>query len=162
MRHETVLDGKPLDPAADGDRDHLRAAERARFASAAAGEPLSGSALTTEEEEVLRRAELAAKWMDSRFRLPLTDFRFGLDGLLGLIPGVGDGAGLLVSGYVVYTGWKVGLPMPLLLRMAGNVALDAIVGAVPLLGDLLDFAFKANRRNAALLREHFETRSAAL
>ena len=104
--------------------------------------------------ERLRRIDTAASWMDARFGIPGTRLRFGLDGLLGLIPGVGDAAGLAVSAWILAEAREAGASWPLIARMGLNVALDAIIGAVPLLGDLFDFAFKANRMNAQLLREH--------
>ncbi|SFH99222.1 DUF4112 domain-containing protein [Albimonas pacifica] len=165
MRHETPIDGEILEPAerpsARGPgRSGADAAARGSAAGPAGG--FAGSSLTQDEVELLRRADLASKWMDTRFRLPLTEWRFGLDGLLGLVPGIGDGAGLVVSGYVAWTAWHAGLPATLVAKMVGNIALDAVVGAVPVLGDLLDFGFKANRRNAELIRAHLERRTAGL
>ena len=171
MRDEHPLTGEILEP---GERPSARpggragaSAEDLRAGARAAPPPgfppgFNGSSLTQEEAELLRRAELAPKWMDTRFRLPLTRWRFGFDGLLGLLPGVGDGAGLLVSGYVAWTAWQAGMPASLVAKMAGNIALDAVVGSVPLLGDILDFGFKANRRNADMIRAHLERRTAGL
>ena len=157
MRHEHPLTGEVLEPGARASDTGPAGPGASRAArgpsrSAPGAEGLAGSSLTQDEVELLRRADLAAKWMDSRFRLPLTEWRFGLDGLLGLLPGVGDGAGMLVSGYVAWTAWQAGMPLSLVLRMAGNILLDAV----------LDFGFKANRRNAALLRAHLERRTAGL
>ena len=97
------------------------------------------------------RARAIARLLDTAFRVPGTDIRFGLDGILGLIPGVGDVAGAALSGYVILTAARAGAPNTLLARMLANVGLDALVGAVPLLGDLFDVAFRANVRNATLL-----------
>lgn len=97
------------------------------------------------------RARSIARLLDTAFRVPGTNIRFGLDGILGLIPGVGDVAGAALSGYVILTAARAGAPNILLARMLANVGLDALVGAVPLLGDLFDVAFRANVRNAALL-----------
>ena len=109
-------------------------------------------------EAELRRLESFADWMDSRFRIPGTEFRFGLDGLLGLLPGVGDSVTALPAAYIVMRARAIGAPAHLQARMVGNVLLDLLIGAVPLVGDLFDFGFKANRRNVNLLREHFRTR----
>lgn len=97
------------------------------------------------------RARSIARLLDTAFRIPGTNIRFGLDGILGLVPGVGDVAGAALSGYVILTAARAGAPNTLLARMLANVGLDALVGAVPLLGDLFDVAFRANVRNAALL-----------
>jgi hypothetical protein len=93
-----------------------------------------------------------ARLFDSRFRVPGTDWRFGLDGLIGLIPGVGDAVGLLVALWILREGHRLGASKMTMLRMLGNIAADGVLGAVPLAGDLFDVAFKANRRNVDLLR----------
>ena len=92
--------------------------------------------------------------MDEAVRVPGTSFRIGLDGLLGLIPGVGDLAGGLVSTWYIVAAARLGAPPWVLARMGLNIGLDALTGAVPLLGDLFDFGWKANRRNLALLDHH--------
>lgn len=106
------------------------------------------------ESAVLRRAERIARLMDDRFRLPGTRFRFGLDALVGLVPGVGDIAMAAVSVLILHQAWRAGAPRGLLLTMAGNVAIDTITGVVPVAGDVFDFTFKANRRNARLLKAY--------
>ncbi len=104
----------------------------------------------------LDRLERLAAQMDSAFRIPLTRIRVGWDSILGLIPGIGDAAALAPAGYILYRAHQRGTPKPVLARMAGNVALDVAVGAIPVVGDLFDVGFKANRRNVALLRKHHE------
>ncbi len=89
--------------------------------------------------------------MDSQFRIPGTNIRFGLDPILGLVPGFGEGAALLISGGISLAMLRHGANGMLVLRMIGNLALDALVGSIPILGDLFDVAYKANRRNLALL-----------
>jgi len=91
--------------------------------------------------------------LDDVFRIPGTQLRFGIDPLLGLIPGGGDLAGGMLSGYIVLAAARACAPPAVLVRMGVNIVIDAVVGAVPLLGDLFDASFKANRRNAALLQE---------
>lgn len=105
--------------------------------------------------EAIERLERLAFWLDERFRIPGTNWRIGLDGLLGLVPGVGDTATALLSLYFVLEAKRLGVPNGVILRMLANVGLDAAVGSLPLLGDLFDVAFKANRRNLRLLRRHF-------
>lgn len=99
----------------------------------------------------LRRATTL---LDDGLCLPGTSFRFGLDPLLGLVPGVGDVAGAALSAAIIAAAVRHGVSRFTLARMAGNVALDASVGVVPVLGDLFDAAWKANRRNLDLLEQH--------
>jgi hypothetical protein len=93
-----------------------------------------------------------AQLLDTALLIPGTRFRIGLDGLLGLIPGVGDTIGAALSAYIILEAARLGFPKRTLLRMGGNVAVEALVGVVPILGDIFDIAWKANVRNLALLR----------
>ena len=102
------------------------------------------------------------RWMDEAIRVPGTPFRIGLDGLLGMIPGVGDLAGGLVSSSFIVAAARLGAPPAVLARMGLNIGLDALVGAVPFLGDLFDFGWKANRRNLDLLERHVADPAAAV
>lgn len=95
-----------------------------------------------------------ARLMDSRFRVPGTSLRFGLDPLLGLIPGLGDGASALVSVLLLLKSARYGLPRVVMIRMAVNVLLNAAIGAIPVAGDLFSFWFKANQINYQLLQKH--------
>jgi hypothetical protein len=103
-----------------------------------------------------RRLSRVAWLLDSSIPLPFIKFRVGLDALLGLIPGIGDLLGVVMSSFIVREAARLGAPPALLTRMAFNVALEGIVGLVPLLGDLFDAAWKANKRNVALLEAHLE------
>ena len=96
------------------------------------------------------------RWLDTKFTLPGTDFRFGLDGLIGLIPGVGDLLTTGVSSVFVADAWKSGARKRTLARMGANIGIDMLVGAIPLVGDLFDFAFKSNTKNLKLLRAERE------
>jgi hypothetical protein len=104
----------------------------------------------------LKNIERLARLMDAQFRIPGTDIRFGLDGLIGLIPGAGDLSTFAVSGYMIWIMANNGASGYLLARMVLNVLIDAIVGSVPILGDLFDVAFKANMRNMQLMQEHYK------
>ena len=95
-----------------------------------------------------------AYWLDAGIRIPGTNLRFGLDPILGLIPGAGDAAGAVLAGWILVAAIRLGASRATVVRIAGNVALDAVVGAVPLVGDIFDFAWKANLRNVALLERH--------
>lgn len=97
-----------------------------------------------------------ARLLDSVARVPGTNIRFGLDAVLGLVPGLGDAAGAVFSGYLILLGSRTGLPSHIITRMVTNVAIDTVVGAVPVLGDLFDVAWKSNTRNLALLEEFSE------
>ena len=96
-----------------------------------------------------------ARLLDSQFRLPGTQFRFGLDPLLGLVPIVGDVSTTLVSVALLLTMLRHGASGAVVVRMALNILIDSVVGAVPILGNVFDFTFKSNERNVALLRRHY-------
>ena len=101
----------------------------------------------------IARATRLAGWLDTAFRIPGTRIRLGVDPLLGLVPGLGDAVAALFGGYIVWTAVRAGAPRPVVARMLGNVAIDSIVGAVPLLGTVFDVVFKAHQRNARLLAD---------
>ncbi|HEY9518456.1 MAG TPA: DUF4112 domain-containing protein [Gemmatimonadales bacterium] len=102
----------------------------------------------------LARLRRYADWLDSGIRIPGLGWRIGLDSILGLVPGVGDATGAILGGWVVVEAVRGGARPATLIRMLMNLALDAIAGAVPLVGDLFDFVWKANSRNIALLERH--------
>lgn len=93
-------------------------------------------------------------WLDNALRVPGTSFRIGLDPVLGLIPGVGDALGGVMSLGVVFLALQYGLPVQVVAKMVWNIAVDAGLGSVPAVGDVFDFAWRANRKNLELLREH--------
>ena len=105
----------------------------------------------------LERLRAIARLFDQAFAVPGTKWRFGVDALFGLIPGLGDVAGALVAVYALRVARILGAPAAVQLQMLSNVALDALVGTVPLVGDLFDFAFKAQTRNLALLDAWMDT-----
>ena len=92
--------------------------------------------------------------LDSAFEIPGLHIRFGLDALLGLVPGIGDLASPIFTGLLLLTGFRMRLPAVVQARMVLNAALDMLIGLVPILGDLADIAWKANLRNLALLERH--------
>ncbi len=118
--------------------------------------PASSSPPTPDAEAVLAKLDDLARWLDSRYRIPGTSIRFGLDAVLGLLPGVGDAAAAAPALYLIWRARQLGAPRGLLVRMIANVGLDTAVGSVPIAGGLFDLFFKASRRNLALLRRHFE------
>lgn len=126
--------------------------DRTFDAGRAAGNP----AAEHEDAATLRRLSRLAYLLDDRYRIPGTNVRFGLDSIVGLVPGIGDLATAAVSGYIVLEGRRLGVPKRVLMKMAGNIAVDAAVGAIPLVGDLVDIHWKANRKNLHLLLDHAE------
>jgi hypothetical protein len=89
-------------------------------------------------------------------------YRIGIDGIIDLVPGIGDVAGVLVSAYIIYLAASCGAPESVLRRMAANVLIDALLGAFPLLGVVADSAFKANVRNAAIFEEFLKSQERAI
>jgi len=98
--------------------------------------------------------EFLARVLDDWFRIPGTSIRFGIDGIIGLVPGIGDLLSGLASTVIVIAAWARGVPMAGLLRMMANIGIDVVVGAIPFIGDAFDIAWKANRRNYELLTRH--------
>ena len=100
--------------------------------------------------------ERLAHWLDTVFEIPGIRLRFGIDALLGLLPGVGDTASALASVYILQAASKHGVPRVTLARMTLNIGIDLVVGAIPIVGDLFDVYWKANRKNVELLRRHIK------
>jgi hypothetical protein len=109
--------------------------------------------LTRTTNARLFQARKLARLLDRAVRIPGTNISFGLDALLGLIPGGGDVAGAIFSSYLILLGSRMGLPAHVLTRMIGNVAIDTLGGSVPILGDLFDVAWKSNTRNLEILEQ---------
>ena len=102
----------------------------------------------------MARVRALARALDSAVRIPGTRITFGLDSIIGLVPGFGDLAGGLMSGYILLAAARLGVPPSVIVRMILNLGVDTLVGAVPLLGDLFDVGFRANIRNADLIDRH--------
>jgi len=125
-----------------------------------------GSELPPRADGLPLRSHHGARWFDDEhldvlshllddcFRVPGTQIRFGLEGIIGMVPGIGDVLHGLASSLIVLAAWMRGLPYATLLRMLFNLLLDVGIGAVPFFGDIFDIAWKANRRNYALLTRH--------
>jgi hypothetical protein len=99
--------------------------------------------------------ERLARWMDSRFLIPGTNIRFGIDPLMSLFPIVGDLMTYIVSGMLIYTMRNEGASRNVVIKMILNSTLDAIIGAIPLVGTIFDIFYRANDRNVKLLKEHY-------
>ena len=109
----------------------------------------------------LERLRTVSRLLDNAFVIPGTRYRFGFDALIGLVPGLGDAVSAIFSGYIILQASRLGAPKSVVTRMIGNVALDTLVGWVPVLGDLFDVAWKSNLRNMALLETHLQQPAAA-
>ncbi|MBP2312863.1 DUF4112 domain-containing protein [Azospirillum soli] len=107
-----------------------------------------------ERYEAHERLEWLAWAMDNAVRVPGTNIRLGADALLGLVPGVGNIVTTAVSGYLIREAWRLGVPRRTIARMVGNVALDSVVSAVPVVGNVADVFWKANRKNMEILNQH--------
>ena len=94
--------------------------------------------------------------MDNQFRLPGTNFRFGLDPILSFIPFGGSAASFAISAGLLLTMMKYGVSRKVVILMLGNLVLDATVGSIPIIGNIFDFAYKANQRNVNLLKKHYQ------
>lgn len=105
----------------------------------------------------LDRLRAITRVFDQAFALPGTRFRFGLDALFGLVPGLGDIAGAVVAAYAIRVARTLRAPPEIQAHMLSNIALDAVIGTIPVLGDLFDFVFKAQTRNLALLERWVST-----
>ncbi|MDA0701884.1 MAG: DUF4112 domain-containing protein [Proteobacteria bacterium] len=110
----------------------------------------------SEIERRIRRVERLARLLDRQFGVPGTKYRVGIDGLLGLIPLAGDLAVAVLALGLVAEAWRIGAPKRVLAPMIGTVLIDTTVGILPFVGDLFDFMFKANTRNALRLRAWWE------
>ena len=104
----------------------------------------------------IARMDALATLLDTALVIPGTNVRFGLDALIGLFPAIGDIITTALSLFIVHEAYQLGTPGHVIARMLGNVALDSVLGAVPLVGDAFDVLWRANRRNMRLLREWLE------
>lgn len=106
----------------------------------------------------LRRLATIARLMDTAMRIPGTGIRFGADSLFGLVPVIGDAGGALIGLYIVNEARRLGVPPAKLVQMLGNIAVDSVLGSVPVAGDVFDVFFKSHRRNLQLVLDHFGIR----
>ncbi|WP_148414879.1 DUF4112 domain-containing protein [Haloferax sp. KTX1] len=149
------LRNTPATPAAASDGD------------SGADDPLEPDAVVDFEsagvgdEETLARLRAVSFYLDEAFEVPGTNYRVGLDPILGLVPGIGDATASALSAYILVEAAMLGVPRATLARMLGNVVLDATVGSLPLVGDVFDAAWKANARNVRLLEARYDDASPA-
>jgi hypothetical protein len=104
----------------------------------------------------LERLRALSRVLDSAIGIPGTRYRFGLDAIIGLVPGIGDAIGAVFSIYIVFQAARLGVPKATLARMIANVGVDTVVGEIPLLGDLFDVGFRSNIKNLSLIEQHVQ------
>ncbi len=112
--------------------------------------------MKVENNSKLKWVEYVSVLMDDKFKIPGTNFRFGLDPLLNLIPIVGDLSGFAVSAMLVATMAKNGASRKIVILMLINIIIDTTIGAIPIIGNIFDFAYKSNTKNIRLLKEHYQ------
>ena len=112
--------------------------------------------LGNDPASIRRRVEAMEHVLERSFVIPGINRPIGLDAIVGLVPVVGDFITMAMGAYIVWEARNLGLPKWKLLRMAGNVAFDTAIGAVPLAGDLFDFMFRSNTRNLKIIRKHLD------
>jgi hypothetical protein len=146
---------------ASADYTFGQARSGAGLGSAAVADLLGSLTAGVSHRERLNQVQFLARIMDDQFFVPGTNIRFGLDSILGLFPGLGDVITSAVSLLIVHHAWQTGASPIVLARMLANIGLDFMLGAIPLVGDALDFAWKANRKNARLLEQHLRCSAAS-
>ena len=104
--------------------------------------------------EVVERLDQFAYWMDNGISIPGLNVRVGLDPIIGLMPGWGDVVGAIVSCYVPYQAYRAGAPISLIFALLAIIVIEAVVGAIPVAGDLVDAAVKSNKINVRMLKDH--------
>ena len=107
------------------------------------------------EYQALRRVEKISELLDSKFKIPGTNFRFGLDPIISLFPVLGDSVSFIISMYLVLTMYRHGVSGRVATKMALNATIDGLIGSIPVLGSIFDFFYKANNRNIKLLKEYY-------
>ena len=117
---------------------------------------VSGELIDDEAEQIKRQMEQLAWLMDESISLPGTKLSLGADALLGLIPGLGDLLSAAISTYILRLAIKLKVPRVVLVRMALNSLIDLLVGTIPVIGDMFDIVWKANRKNVDLVIRHLE------
>lgn len=138
-------------PAAGPPGDTVIDDEGGPSAAASTADP---PGLSTREEAALRRVQAVSRLLDEAIRVPGTNFRIGVDPILGILPGAGDAIAAAVSLYPVAEAYRLGAPTPMLAKMLALVVIDASIGSVPLLGPLFDAVWKANTWNRRALERY--------
>jgi hypothetical protein len=114
-----------------------------------------GEANDFDKSSTLRWVEQLSRWLDSRFTIPGTRIRFGLDPIFSLFPVIGDLITYMISGMLIYTMYQQGASRKVVIKMVMNSTVDAVLGSIPLIGTVFDIFYRSNDRNVRLLREHY-------
>ena len=115
----------------------------------------------TGDRPTVARLEALARLLDGAFAIPGTNQRVGLDAIIGLVPVLGSAATAVVSAYIIMEARRLGLPRWKVARMIGNLALDSMVGSIPIAGNVFDVFFRSNQRNVRILLDHLGGRRSA-
>jgi hypothetical protein len=113
------------------------------------------------DEATVARLEALARLLDGAFAIPATNQRVGLDAIIGLVPVLGSAATAVMSAYIILEARRLGLPGWKVARMIGNVALDSVLGSIPIAGNVFDVFFRSNQRNVRILLDHLGRRRSA-
>src|SRR6184192_1235818 len=124
--------------------------------------PSQGGILSDDPASRTKRVRVLAKLLDNSIGIPGTGWKIGFDPIVGLIPGIGDLIGAVLSGYIILEAARAEVPGYTLARMLVNVGIDTLLGAVPAVGDVFDAAWKSNTKNVALLERHLSGDRAAI
>ena len=119
-------------------------------------EDIDGDTLVGGEEAALKRMRTVSTLLDDAIRVPGTEFRVGIDPIVGILPVAGDSVMSVISMYIVLEAANLGVPMSTVARMLANIAVDAVIGSIPVLGTLFDAGWKANKRNVKLVEQHVD------
>jgi len=124
--------------------------------------PARESIIASDQGSSTRRVRVLAKLLDNSIGIPGTGWKIGFDPIVGLIPGIGDLIGAVLSGYIILEAARAEVPTYMLLRMLVNVGVDTLLGSIPAVGDVFDAAWKSKTKNVALLERHLSGDRAAI
>lgn len=114
---------------------------------------MATSITRAERQAVLDQVNRLAYLLDNSINIPVINYRIGLEAIIGLIPVLGDAIGMLISSFIVVQALRLGVSRTVITRMIANIVIEGVIGSIPFIGDLFDAVFKANVRNAQLLRQ---------
>lgn len=116
----------------------------------------------TDPVSIRKRVEMMEQLLERSFRIPGVNYAIGLDSIVGLVPVIGDFVTAAMGAYIVWEGRNLGMPKWKLWRMAGNVAVDSLLGSVPVAGDAFDLLFRSNTYNLRIIKKHLDKHHPAI